>query len=192
MKKALTVVAVAALAIIALVVIAFSIHTSSEELSITEERVSSDSMMHNPPQLTVSGADDSVQARLGTYIWNWDSGNSTARDSVHPLADQEYTPVLRINAADSAQNATFAFEADALDFDADVEPDSVSVRAWDTAYWGADDSAPSVEVPVTQDDEGRTSFAPLSYDAVYEIHAVWDSGDEYSGNAYYSFVTSIE
>ncbi|MEE0435736.1 MAG: hypothetical protein UDB11_10125 [Peptococcaceae bacterium] len=188
MKKALTAVVVAALAIIALVVIAFSIHMPSEETSITEETVSSDSVMRNPPQLTVLGADDSAQARLGTYSWDWedeDGGKGTSSDSVHPLAAQEYTPVLSVDTDDSAQNVTLAFEAD-------VEPDSVSVRAWDTAYWGADDSAPSVEVPVTQDDEGCIGFALLSYDAVYEVHAVWDSADDYSGDAYYSFATSIE
>lgn len=184
MKKAL---AVAALALLALVVVIFSTHVSEKEITLAEEVAKSDTLY--PPKLAISSAYRSIPTNRGTYTWKefgqYGTSRSASLETLHPLDAQRYTPVLRINAADSAQNVTLAFEAG-------MEADSVSVRAWDTAYWGADDSAPSVKVPVTQDDEGRIGFALLSYDAVYEVHAVWDSADDYSGDAYYSFATSIE
>ena len=60
-------------------------------------------------------------------------------------------------------------------------PDSVTVQCWSDTEWG-NTRAESQEVPLEGD-----GFALKERGWVYEIHAAWDSSEDWGGEALYCF-----
>ena len=131
-----------------------------------------------PPALTVRCGENSVRALRGTYSWSYvqdGQGVGVASDSVHPLEAKDNMSPLVVAREDSSAFAQLEFE---------VAPDSVSVCAWDTAFWNRTDvEAQAVDVAVDEE------LVLLPYDAVYEVTATWDKEKDCGGTAHYSFYT---
>lgn len=132
-----------------------------------------------PPALTVRCGEHSVKALRGTYTWSYvqnGQGVGVAADSVHPLeARDSMSPLTVARDDDSPVQLEFA-----------TAPDSVSVRAWDTALWNRSDlDEQAVDVAVDEEQ----ALALLPYDAVYEVTATWEKENDCGGTACYSFYT---
>ena len=129
-----------------------------------------ESLGSKPPVLTVRCGENSVKALRGTYSWSYvqnGQGVGVEADSVHPLEARE----------DASAVAQLEFEA---------APDTVSVCAWDTAFWNRTDvEAQAVDVAVDEE----LVLTLLSYDAVYSVTATWDKEKDCGGTAHYSFYT---
>lgn len=139
-------------------------------------------VLTEPPVLTVSTWNSSIEALRGTASWNYDNGDGTwsgmEADSMHPLENniKEYMPVLLIElASDSTENP---FEA-VLKFD--VPPDEVSIHCWSGEHMG-NPSAESEDIPIHD-------FAIELKDSgyIYEVIAQWNKAEKYGGKVYYSF-----
>ncbi len=135
-----------------------------------------------PPTLTISTLDSSIEALRGTTSWLYDNGDGTQSgiesDSMHPLDSnsKEYMPTLLITPTpNSSKNPLEAV----LQFD--VNPDEVSVHCWSDEHWG-NTSAESEDILVND-------FAIELKDSgyIYEVIAHWSSSEKYGGTAYYSF-----
>lgn len=133
-----------------------------------------------PPVLTVRCGENSVKALRGTYSWSYvqnGQGVGVAADSVHPLEAKDSMSPLTVARDDASAVVHLEFE---------VAPDSVSVRAWDTALWNKTD-VETQAVDVAVDDEQVLTLLP--YDAVYLVTAAWDKKNGCGGTAHYSFYT---
>lgn len=131
-----------------------------------------------PPALTVRCGENSVKALRGTYSWSYvqdGQGVGVEADSVHPLEAKDSMSPLAVAREDSSAVAQLEFE---------VAPDTVSVCAWDTAFWNRTDvEAQAVDVAVDEE------LVLLPYDAVYSVTATWDKEKDCGGTAHYSFYT---
>lgn len=139
-------------------------------------------ILTEPPTLTISTSDSSMEALRGTTSWFYDNGDGTRTgiesDSMHPLDSnsKKYMPTLLITpTSSSSKNPLEAV----LKFD--VTPDEVSVHCWSDEHWG-NTSAKSEEILVND-------FAIELKDGgyIYEVIAHWNSSEKYGGTAYYSF-----
>lgn len=134
-----------------------------------------------PPALTVRCGEHSVEALRGTCTWSYvqnGQGVGVAADSVHPLEARDSMSPLTV-ARDDDSSALVQLEFA-------TAPDSVSVRAWDTALWNRSDLDEQA-VDVAVDEEQALTLLP--YDAVYEVTATWDKKNDCGGTAHYSFYT---
>lgn len=133
-----------------------------------------------PPVLTVRCGENSVKTLRGTYSWSYvqnGQGVGVEADSVHPLEAKDSMSPLAVAREDASAVAQLEFEA---------APDSVSVQAWDTAFWNRTDvEARAVDVAVDEE----LALTLLSYDAVYSVTATWDKEKDCGGTAHYSFYT---
>ena len=137
-----------------------------------------------PPALTVWIGEDSAEALLGTYSWDYDAGGGTwagvESDSAHPLDAEAWMPHLQVlpetSSADDPPAAVLEFE---------VEPDEVQVCCWSDAHWG-NTAAESETAPL----HGNSVMLKDS-GYIYEVIAAWNSGDHYHGTAHYSFYVTL-
>lgn len=126
-----------------------------------------------PPQLTVSCGEHSVIGIRGTYSWSYEEegaevGVGINADGAHPLDMEE-----DITRLEGSGTVTFSWDGPA--------PDSVTVQCWSDTEWG-NTRAESQEVPLEGD-----GFALKEGGWVYEIHAAWDSSEDWGGEALYCF-----
>lgn len=128
-----------------------------------------------PPALTVTCGETSVEALKGGYSWTYPQEDGKLvgvnADSPHPMdADaKELTPALETS--ESAAQLTF-----------DAQPDEITVSCWDAADWG-DTAAASETVSVT---DNQMELA--QGDRVYQVTATWEGdGTSSQGTCSYSF-----
>jgi len=132
-----------------------------------------DGVMTGPPELTIVGAQMSVQASGSTYSWHYDNKDGTQTgieaDGMHPLDMKEYMEPLIQTGEDAAVKLDFGFE-----------PSGVTVRCWSDEHWG-DMSAPEEHSEL----DGKTlTLKPGGY--IYQVVASF-RGNAFGGNAYYAF-----
>ena len=156
-------------------------------------------VLQEPPELTISSGGEKVAALKGTYSWNYQNPDGTGTgiesDSMHPLESKEYMPQLPI---------TFMEDSDASPFYAvlrfDTDPDEVSVRYWTEDCWNdVSVEGKTIEVRSTKVtlESGRMSAKQFNIDlqeenCIYEVTAKWNSSENYSGTASYSFYTTVQ
>ena len=151
------------------------------------------------PALTVVCGKESVEALRGTSSWQYVNadGTSTAieSDSMHRLQAKEYmTPLKLIPTQYSSVEPLKAY------LQWDVTPDKVSMRCWSEDCWEQvgeyEDTSEEITVYALEVDYAGGSYdadysAKLKKDnCIYEVTAEWNSHDEFSGKAHYSFYTS--
>ena len=129
-------------------------------------RVDDGTVVERPPVLEVSTGERETTAAMGSFEWTCEaeeSGTVTggSGDFRDPLADKDVLPRLEGSGTVS------------LSWDSPT-PDTLSVTAVS--------SEEEREVPV----EGAT-FALKEGGWVYEIHAAWDSSEDWGGEALYCF-----
>lgn len=126
-----------------------------------------------PPGLRVSCGTEEIQPYIGTYSWmytNWyGGGNGVDVCGIHPLDREPYFAHLTT----TETTATLQFVE---------EPKSFTVRCWSEEYLGNGSGAVSEEVAP---DGYFFELKPGGY--IYEVHAVWDGGKKYGGDADYNF-----
>lgn len=139
-------------------------------------------ILTEPPKLTISTLDNSIEALRGTTSWLYDNGDGTQTgiesDSMHPLDSnsKKYMPTLLITPTPDFSKKPL--EA-VLQFD--VSPDEVSVHCWSDKHWG-NTSAESEDILVN---DFAIELKDSAY--IYEVIARWSSSEKYGGTAYYSF-----
>ncbi len=125
-----------------------------------------------PPHLSVSNGNSTIQAWRGTYSWfveNDDgTGSGITADSMHPLECKDSLPALGIT---KKSTVTLTFEA---------APSKITVKKYKLNATDYDDYD---EITVS-----GVSFEAKAGDYLYEIIASW-SGGNYSGTVYYAFRT---
>jgi len=139
-------------------------------------------ILTEPPTLTISTLDSSIEALRGTTSWLYDNGDGTQTgiesDSMHPLdsSSKEYMPTLLIMPTSySSKNPLEAV----LQFD--VIPDEVSVHCWSDEHW-ENTSSQSEDILIN---DFTIELKDGGY--IYEVIAHWNSSEKYGGTAYYSF-----
>lgn len=146
------------------------------------EKPVSESILTEPPILTISTLNGSVEALRGTTSWLYDNGDGTwtgiESDSMHPLDSntKQYMPTLLI--ASTSHSSKKPVEA-VLQFD--VTPDEVSIHCWSDEHWGHP-FAKSEDILIND-----FSIELKNSGYIYEIIAHWNSSEKYRGTAYYSF-----
>ncbi len=164
-----------------------SYSSSSYPLKVTE-----------PPELVVVCGEEQITALKGTYSWMYNNGDGTSNgvetDSAHPLECKELMPDLPL--AHSSKSSIDVFKAH-LQFA--IEPDEIEVRFWITDCWNKpSEESQELEVQAIEVDfvEGSvaTDYVVKLWEKnnIYEVIAKWNSSEEYSGTAYYSFYTVME
>jgi hypothetical protein len=140
----------------------------------------SDNVLEDPPNLTISTWNSSIEAMMGTTSWGYDKGDGTWSgvdiDCLHPLDSKEFMPALQITP--SPYSSKSSLDA-ALFFD--IAPDAITVCCWSDIHWG-NISAESEDISVR---DFTIELKNGGY--IYEVFARWDSSDKYEGTAYYSF-----
>lgn len=168
----------------------------NESLGATEEIevVPNDTVLTEPPALTVVCGDKTVEALRGTTSWMYQNEDGTdtsiESDSMHPLQAKEYmTPLELIPTTISSIDPLIAY------LQWDTIPDKVVVRCWSEEHWGQP-TAESEEIPVStlMIDSNIETTPIISVELkdgnyIYEVVAEWNSAEKYSGTAYYSFYT---
>ena len=131
--------------------------------------------LKEPPALTVTAGDTSVQAIRSTYSWQ-DGKTGIEADGPHPLDMLEKLPVIEVPDDGSV---TLVF---------DPAPDRVTVFAWKTSAAGIGNySEPELSLPVSAE---QTVTLPADDRYLYEVHAFWDNQNDYGGDAYYGFASA--
>lgn len=153
--------------------------------------------IERPPKLSVISNGISLNALRMTTSWSFRSGtgtvSSTESDTDHPLNLKEYVPVIEILSedypvltSDRLSASLFFYESGSEPLNP-VPPDSITVRRWDASDWGNSDArADSVSVTVSN---GNFHIPLKDSSCIYEIVAVWNSHERFSGTVYYSFCT---
>ncbi len=153
----------------------------------------SDLVLEEAPALTVMCGKESVEALRGTSSWQYlnDNGTSTAieSDSMHPLQAKEYmTPLKLIPTQYSSVDPLKAY------LQWDVAPDWVVVRCWSEESWGEiteeSEMIPALMMDSDTDIGPIFSMELLKGNYIYEVTAEWNSYDNFSGKAHYSFYTA--
>ncbi len=148
-----------------------------------------------PPELVVVCGEERITALKGTYSWMYNNGDGTTTgvesESAHPLECKELMPDLPL--AYSTKSSIDVFKAH-LQFA--IEPDEIVVRYWSTDCWNKpSEKSYELEVQALEVDFVDGSVATdyivklLEKNNIYEVIAKWNSSEEYSGTAYYSFYT---
>jgi hypothetical protein len=160
--------------------------TGTEQTSENKQSNDDNSILKEPPALTVCTWDQSLEAMRGVTSWMYSTGGDNwaglQSDSMHPLDEAAKKRMLRLSYTLSMLDRMQSTDA-ILCFSA--APDKVTVRCWDEKYWGDtgnDDKAESI--PVTGEDMYIT-LKESGY--IYEVIAEWNSNPLYYGTAYYSF-----
>lgn len=170
--------------------------TDIESSGATEgtETVPNETILKEPPVLTVVCGNKTAEALRGTTSWMYQNEDGTSTgfeaDSMHPLQAKEYmTPLDVIPIPISSIDPLKA------DLQWNTIPDKVLVRCWNEEYWGQS-TAESEEIPVRIlmiDSNIETapivSIALKDGNYIYEVVAEWNSAEKYSGTAHYSFYT---
>lgn len=156
-------------------------------------------VLQEPPDLTISSGGEKVAALKGTYSWNYQNPDGTytgmEADSVHPLENKEYMPQLLIaSGEDSDVNPLYAV----LQFEA--APDEVIIRYWTEDCWNdvyAESQVIEVRPAKVTLENGRKSILQFNVElqeksGIYEVAAKWDSSEDYSGTASFSFYTTVQ
>ena len=170
--------------------------TDIESSGATEgtETVPNETILKEPPVLTVVCGNKTAEALRGTTSWMYqnEDGTSTSfeADSMHPLQAKEYmTPLDIIPIPISSIDPLKA------DLQWNTIPDKVLVRCWNEEYWGQS-TAESEEIPVRiLMIDSNIETAPIvsiglkDGNYIYEVVAEWNSAEKYSGTAHYSFYT---
>lgn len=133
-----------------------------------------------PPALVVSFEEQQVTAALGTYSWEYKSGGAVlgTESDAAPLYETEI-PVLSVAEEDVTVSLLF-----------EMTPDTVSVQCWDDSFWETDwDNVSDQLVVQTAATDGETIEAQAGY--VYQVTAVWNDADGYSGTVNYSFCLEL-
>lgn len=170
---------------------------NAKRIGTTDENEagSNDTVLTEPPALTVTCGKNSVEALRGTTSWIYhnEDGTSTGvnTDSMHPLQAKEYMTALEL-----VPTPISSIDPLKAYFQWNIMPDKVLVRYWHEDCW-EQFAAESKELPVTiQTVDSDVETAPIiSADLkdgnyIYEIVAEWNRAERYSGKAYYSFYTT--
>ena len=163
------------------------------EKSDTEviETFPNDTVLTEPPALTVVYGDTTVEALRGTTSWMYQNEDGTGTgiesDSMHPLQAKEYMPPLLLTISSVAPLKAH--------LQWNTIPDKVLVRCWSEEHWGQP-TAESEEIPVSilMIDSNIETAPIISVELkdgnyIYEVLAEWNSAEKYSGTVYYSFYT---
>lgn len=164
-----------------------------------DEKLSADGILKEPPVLTLKNGGKRVTALTGTYSWEYQNPDGTFTgievDSLHPLDSREMMPELVISQVEETGEIPFYA---ILQFEG--APDEVSVSYWEESCWN-EVSAKSKEIEVRRTkvtlENGSKTVIHFNIDlqeenGIYEVAARWNSSEEYSGTAYYSFCTSMQ
>ena len=134
----------------------------------------------------------------GTTSWRYTNeygrGKGFESDSLHPLNAKEFMTPLKLTPDANPQAGTHTAY-----LQWETAPDIVIVECWSEECWGHSD-AESKEVPV---DTLEIDYTDGGYDTdfiidlengnyIYSVIAEWNSAENYSGRAYYSFYTEKE
>ena len=137
-----------------------------------------------PPALTVSGGDETIEAMRGTYGWQYQINENqftgVDADSMHPLDAKEYIPEITLEKSDDPDKSGL------VTLEWEIPPTSIDVTAWEP-LWGEYEKAESWGVA-----NAYGEFQLKEGDYVYEIKASWGDKTEYNGTAYYSFYGILE
>lgn len=142
------------------------------------------SVLEEPPTLSVSILDKSIEVSHGTCSWSYASGSvwvGIETDSLHPLdnAAKKYMPGLELEASElSAKDARCLLSFSEI-------PDGISARCWGAEHRG-DTGAQSEPVAVS---DFAMELKAGAY--IYEVTAVWNR-PEYKGRVYYSFYVNAD
>ncbi len=143
-----------------------------------------------PPELTVLCDEKTVTAMRGTSSWTYAQQDGTSvsicADSMHPLSAKEHMPVL-----DLLPSYFSHIDPLAAYLHWDITPDTVFVRAWNEADWGAADAAGeelAVKMPAPDFADFTVSLKDGNY--IYEVIAEWNTQESFGGTASYSFCTA--
>ena len=158
------------------------------------ETGSNDTVLKEPPVLTVICGKESVEALRGTTSWMYQNedgtGSGIESDSMHPLQAKEYmTPLDLIPTPISSIDPLTA------NLQWDTTPDKVVVRCWGEECWGRYDAeSEDILVDVMGIDFNSqlvTNYVIQLKDGnyIYEVVAEWNSSETWGGTAYYSFYT---
>lgn len=178
--------------LVLLLIVLLSLSGCSRNTAAANGGEPTDTVLDSPPTLSVLYDETVTEALKGVYSWTWQNADGTSTsllaDSLHPLQAQEFMTPLYLLAdthPDPASlNAYLQFEA---------IPDQIRVCRWSGDDWGRTDA--ESELVEVSDDAGDPSAAPLfkisleDGQYIYEVTAVWDQMEAYSGTASYSFYT---
>ena len=133
------------------------------------------SSVSEPPMLTISSEETSVQAVRSTYSWQNGSIGVEA-DGPHPLDMAEELPILEVS---EDGNVSLEFAA---------RPDRITVLAWKVSAAGTSTyDTPEFSLPVS---DAHTMILPSDDQYLYEVHATWEIQDHNGGDAYYGFASA--
>lgn len=131
-----------------------------------------------PCALNVICGEQRTAAMGGSWSWWYDNGDGTQSGieacGIHPLDGEQYIPALLM----TGPEAQLQFEGE--------EPDRVTVRCWNTEFWGQTET----ESEPAEVDGLRLLLKNGAY--VYEVAATWERFDSWGGTAYYTFYTVLE
>lgn len=128
------------------------------------------------PTLTVQAGGETVEAKEGSYTWEYDWGiGSSTKEKVttaHALERKEFIPTLTT----AEKELTLSFSEGC---------DSFTVQRWSDAYWDQPE-AEAEEVTVA---ENALTLLPRGY--IYEITAEWTSAQTHRGTAEYAIHVTV-
>lgn len=138
------------------------------------------------PDLVVAGTVGTVEAGKGTSSWIYknEDGTETAvmADSQHPLAMVETMPVLEMLPNYFSHTDPSVVSLQFYSYGNAMPPDSIRVLCW-RENSNAEDAE---DIEVIRDD-GEIALKLKDSNYIYEVTAVWNSADLYSGTVRYHF-----
>lgn len=137
------------------------------------EKTAGETVVHEPPELTVLYGETRTQALRGTTTWTDETGLHQEGDAFHLLLWEELrTPVVL--PPEGSLTARLEW---------DVMPDRIAVECWPEDCWGR------TEVPgesVTVDQDGTLTLKDGGH--IYCVTAEWDYlSRNWGGKVYYGF-----
>ncbi len=168
-----------------------SVGNSEGNISTQLTKYTDDEIINEPPTLTVICNERSIEAIKGTSSWMYEGEDGISQgimsDSNHPLMLKGHLPVLEmlpthLGHIDPTQ-ARLQFNANGIE----VTPDEIRISYWKEKHWGNTD-AESEEVAF-QVINSNIFFELKDENCIYEIVAVWNSNEKFSGTVRYSFCT---
>ena len=157
-----------------------------QRLQSEQESAAAESTYQNPPALTITYKDDSIdKPRISQLSWEYtkDDGTKGALDGdgAHPLDAKHSSPYLTLDPYDRE-----TFE---IWLHWDLMPDSVLVRYWGEESWGELEEEPAGRILMKEKNKAGNAccFEPKEENCIYEVLAAWDNDPGYSGRVYYNF-----
>lgn len=146
-------------------------------------------VLKQPPSLFVTNDENTIEAKMGTNYWSFDTGNGMreARHSDYPKAQIDDMPKLEAEFLPHSVLPFSSVPAHLIKLKSSPMPDEVEIRRLTVDNYN--NNPEEFETVLAKD----FSFELKEGNYVYEVFARWNNADGYEGDCvYYFFVqTSV-